>query len=107
MQGTNSYFQTIISVHFSHYYILLSSQAITAVSGMASNGWFTGMIDIAIPYEMNEVCVTSIELYLLHIFQVCRSWNRPINKFLKEHIFTSLRGKTGRAGAIIGTFFFR
>ena len=40
---------------FSHYYILLSSQAITAVSGMASNGWFTGMIDIAIPYEMNEV----------------------------------------------------
>ena len=63
-----SYFQTIISVHFSHYYILLSSQAITAVSGMASNGWFTGMIDIAIPYEMNEVCVTSIELYLIHIF---------------------------------------
>lgn len=22
---------------------------------MASNGWFTSMIDVAIPYEMNEV----------------------------------------------------
>ena len=63
MQGKNSYYYSIISVQFSHYYILLSSQAITAVSGMASNGWFTGMIDIAIPYEMNEVCSISTELY--------------------------------------------
>ena len=62
------------------------------MSGVSINGWYTSMIDIAVPYELNEVC---------------RHWNRPINQFLKEHVFASLRRRfRNRAVPIIATFLF-
>jgi len=80
------------SFHASHYYILFASQSINAMSGVANSGWYTSMIDIAVPYELNEVC---------------RHWNRPINQFLKEHVFCNLRRRfRHRALPIIATFLF-